>query len=103
MASLYGRYSLLAALKLLFISAFFLLLLCQSNEYIIKKVNFYFSDYLSDNGEEDSSEDDFEFISLFPAKIYFTLKAASHCFIPANFVSFFITRRLYRLHCIYRL
>jgi len=103
MASLYGRYSLPATLKLAFISAFTLLLLFQGYSRNSKEEDSYSSDYLFATGEEDSLEDDFEFFSLFPTKISFTWETASHHFILPELFFIILTSHLYRLHCVYRL
>jgi len=103
MASLYGRYSLQATIKLLFISAFTLLLLCQSNRYIIKKISYYSADSLYDSGGEDGLEDNFDGFSLFPVAFSFVWWIAKQHFIPACLFIFILTCCLYRLHCIYRL
>ena len=103
MASLYGRYSLPAALKLTFISAFTLLLLFQGYRSINKVVDSNSSDYLSAYGEEDCLEDDFDVLYLFPPEFSSAWETYSHIFILANLFFFILTSCLYQLHCVYRL
>jgi len=103
MTSLYGRYSLPVALKLIFISAFTLLLFYQGYRNISKELDSNSPNYLSANGEEDFLEDDFDVLNLFIAEFSSAWESYRHRFILANLLLFILTSCLYQLHCVYRL